>query len=190
MSDKPALSIIACVISLNRKWDSFVVPRLNIFEEKSPEIRSATDLQEALRTGGCVHFTEERLNYKHPDVARRIESVTDWMVGESGSGSCEEQQSRLKDWAAHASPSDLEKISIPGFKLAGFQFMRMVFGADTVKPDVHVINYVSEAIGRRVSDKASIKMLEDAAHQLGMSVRSIEQKLWRIGARNEDSERV
>jgi hypothetical protein len=45
----PALNVLACVLSLNRNWDSFVFPRVENFRRRHPEIRSVHDLRNAVR---------------------------------------------------------------------------------------------------------------------------------------------
>jgi hypothetical protein len=37
---EPALRVIDCVLSLNRWYEGFVLPRLNAFEEQCPNVRS------------------------------------------------------------------------------------------------------------------------------------------------------
>jgi hypothetical protein len=44
--------------------------------------------------------------------------------------------------------------------------MRM--GVDTVKPDVHVLRFVSGAVGRRVSQDEAVTSLEEVAVRLGV----------------------
>jgi hypothetical protein len=41
---KPALKVIDCVLSLNRPYDTFVVPRLKDFERERPHVESVADL--------------------------------------------------------------------------------------------------------------------------------------------------
>jgi hypothetical protein len=54
----------------------------------------------------------------------------------------------------------------------------MRLGVDTVKPDVHVIRFVSRAVGRRVSEAESVRGLEDAAKQLGLRANILDWSVW------------
>jgi hypothetical protein len=47
-------------------------------------------------------------------------------------------------------PGDSYFLGIKGFKLSGFQYLRMLFGAQTTKPDVHIVKFISEIVGRKV----------------------------------------
>ena len=40
----PAVKVIDCVLSLNRKYDTFVVPRLKTFMSNHPEIQRVVEL--------------------------------------------------------------------------------------------------------------------------------------------------
>jgi hypothetical protein len=41
----PALNVIDCVLSLNRKYDTFVRPRIDLFVKNHPDIKSLEDLR-------------------------------------------------------------------------------------------------------------------------------------------------
>jgi hypothetical protein len=43
-SREPAIRVPDCVLSLNRRYHGFVVPRLNAFEQTHPHIRTVRDL--------------------------------------------------------------------------------------------------------------------------------------------------
>jgi len=43
-----ALRVIDCVLSLDRNYDRFIVPRLERFERAFPAVRSVTDLQRSI----------------------------------------------------------------------------------------------------------------------------------------------
>jgi hypothetical protein len=72
---------------------------------------------------------------------------------------------------------------VPGFGLGGFQYLRMLFGAQTTKPDVHIIRFVSEAIGRKIADIKALYLLERAAKQAGLPIRELDITIWETGAR-------
>jgi hypothetical protein len=57
--------------------------------------------------------------------------------------------------------------------------MRMLHGADTCKPDRHIVKYVEENLGRRVSRLTAVELMEAAARHAGMSVREADRRIWR-----------
>jgi hypothetical protein len=50
----------------------------------------------------------------------------------------QDEEARLHAWAEWARPGDYLALNVPGFGLAGFQYLRMLFNAQTAKPDVHI----------------------------------------------------
>jgi len=73
-----------------------------------------------------------------------------------------EELEQLRQWVVSARPSDYQTLRIRAFGQAGFQYLRMLFGANTTKPDVHICRYVQVALGRHVSDTEALSLLEEA----------------------------
>ena len=73
-----------------------------------------------------------------------------------------------------------------GFGVAGFQYLRMHFGADTVKPDVHIRRYVEGVLGRPVGDVAMVWLVEQACRKVGASPLAVDARIWQAatGATN------
>jgi hypothetical protein len=184
-SRSAAVRVIDCVLSLNRRYDSFVVPRLDRFEQTHPEIRTISDLQGLIaRYPSCSAFVSEVLSYRHTERAETLGKVVDWLVKVSGKGSHIEQLSNLQRWANEACPRDYLVLDIRGFGLAGFQYLRMLFGANTTKPDIHIRAYVAECMERPVSDVEALQLLEQAAGDLGIKVRDLDTTIWEQSARS------
>jgi hypothetical protein len=59
----------------------------------------------------------------------------------------------------------------------------MLFGAQTTKPDVHIRNFVSEVIGRKVNDQLALALLEQAAANANLPLREVDGAIWRERAR-------
>jgi hypothetical protein len=82
-----------------------------------------------------------------------------------------------------AEPHDYETLGIPGFGLSGSQYLRILFGAQAVKPDVHIRRFVSEAVGRPVQDVQALVLLEAASKRLGWPLSSLDYAIWEELAR-------
>ena len=134
----PAVLVIDCVLSLNRPYDRFVVPRLDAFEEKQPEVQRVTDLAELMADYPTPHeFVQQELNYNHEARANILQAVVEFVCTiVDGTQTIEEEKEILKQWAIQAEPQGYQTLNIKGFAIAGFQYLRMLFGADTAKPDV------------------------------------------------------
>jgi hypothetical protein len=59
----------------------------------------------------------------------------------------------------------------------------MLFGANTTKPDTHILRYVANRIGRPVFDIAALQLLEHAAAEAGVSLRDLDTTIWEGSAR-------
>lgn len=181
----PALCVLDCVLSLNRNYDSFLLPRLRNFKEAHPEMVSLSDLQELISSysaQGLGAFLEVELDYKYPDVEQRVVGVLTYLQGVANP---EDEWSSLHEWAIESKPSDYLNLHIKGFGIAGFQYLRMLFGAQTVKPDVHILRFVSEVLNRNVTEIESVWLLEQAAQKAGMPIREADNEIWKQAAGSE-----
>lgn len=187
---EPALRVIDCVLSLNRNYDRFVVPRLNRFEQSHPRVRSVRELNSEIGKFKSPHrFVLETLQYRHEARAVTLANVVNRLL--SISGNCSRDRNRelaiLESWAKDA-PSDRQaKLGIQGFGLAGFQYLRMLFGANTTKPDRRVCQWVATAIGHQVSSLRALALLEHAAPEAGVCLRDMDTTIWESLARGRDS---
>ena len=187
-SRPPAVLMIDCVLSLNRKYDGFVVPRLETFMEKHSGIQRAIDLTALIERYPTPHaFMQQELNYNHEDRANTLRSVVQYVctiVEEAQT--IEEEKELLKQWAIRSKPEDHQTLKIRGFGIAGFQYLRMLFGANTTKPDVHIIGFLSETVNRRLSAIEALRLLEAASARLNLSVRDVDTYIWQIRARGNE----
>ena len=56
--------------------------------------------------------------------------------------------------------------------------MRMLFGAQTAKPDVHIRGFVSDTLKRRVNDIQALTLLENAAGILKKPAADVDYSIW------------
>lgn len=189
-SRPPAVLIIDCVLSLNRRYDGFVVPRLKTFMRRHPEIQRVADLANLMKSYPTPHeFMQRELKYNYEDCAKILQSVVKYVCTiTDGTQTIDKEKESLKEWAISSKPQDYQTLNIKGFAIAGFQYLRMLFGANTTKPDVHVMNFLSETLNRRVSEVKALHLLEAASERVGLSVRDVDTYIWEIRARgNENS---
>jgi hypothetical protein len=172
------------VLSLNRQYDSVVVPRLDRFERAHSEIATVSDLQALIATySSPTRFVSEALNYHDEARAATLKAVADWFVTVSGNGDYDQQLSNLHGWATEAQPADYVMLGIRGFGLGGFQYLRMLFGANTTKPDVHIRDYVATSVRHSVSDIQALHLLEHAAQKVGIILVDLDTTIWERAAR-------
>ena len=183
---EPALRVIDCVLSLNRHYDRFVVPRRNELAMRRPELHTVSQLRDLIAQHASPEaFLQEELRYRHPSRARTLVAVVDFLLDVARDYSGGSELDRLEAWAKDARPRDYLGLAIPGFGLAGFQYLRMLFGAQTTKPDLHVRRYVQGVVGGRVTDVKALYLLEGAARLAEVPLRQLDAKIWERGARGK-----
>ena len=91
----------------------------------------------------------------------------------------------LKKWVASANfEKDVEgkfKLKYPknhsiGFVL--FSWLQLRLGVPTVKPDLHVVRFVSDAVGRTVSDKETSESLRRVAKKTKREPALLDSAIW------------
>jgi len=65
-----------------------------------------------------------------------------------------------------------------------FQNPRILFGAQTVKPDVHIRRFGSRAVGQAVGDVEALTLLEVAGEHLAWPLAGIDYAIWDTLARD------
>ena len=179
----PAVRVIDCILSLNRNYDRFVVPRLDRFEQRFPAIRSVEDLNIGISMYATPHdFVIKTLEYNHEARANTLGAVSSWLTGVSGSGTPCSRQARLEDWARQPDKG-YSALGIRGFGLAGFQYLRMLFGANTTKPDFRVCEWTANAVGHRISAPTALRLLERAAPEANILLRDFDTTIWEMSSR-------
>ncbi len=176
----PPLDVLDCALSLNRRYKAFVLPRVYKFKEQHPDVTLLFQLKEIIqRYEKPVLFSIQELNYNDAARAETIKGVVEYLIQEQFKYSGKTEYERLHKWAIAVHPTDVYVIGIKGFGIAGFQYLRMLLGAQTTKPDTHIKNFISDVIGRSVNQEVAIQLLEQAARNIGLPVRQIDNIIWK-----------
>jgi len=80
---------------------------------------------------------------------------------------------QLRTWATKSQQEDFVG-HIKGLGPAVYRSLAMRMGVDTVKPDVHVLRFVSAAIGRNATQAEAVEGLTEAAARLGVPARDLD----------------
>ena len=83
----------------------------------------------------------------------------------------------LRAWAERSTSKDFVG-HIKGLGPTVYQGLVMRTGVETVKPDVHVLRFVSAAIGRPVNEAEAVQGLEEVAARLKISPRVLDWSIW------------
>ena len=180
----PAIKVIDCVLSLRTSYDKVVIPRLKNFRGKHPDTQQVTDLANLMASYPTPYkFIQQELNYNSERKAKMLQQVVKYLCQIAQKTPSIPEEENLKEWAMQANPQECYTLNIKYFAMAGFQYLRILFGADTTKPDVHIIRFVSKILKRNVSDIEALLLLEAASKQVGLSVRAVDSFIWKRGAR-------
>jgi len=181
---KPALCVLDCVLSLNRRYDKVVYPRILAFSQHHPKVVELGHLQTLLdqfpQLGG---FSIETLNYNDTRRERTLRGVVKHLLEVQSGHNGKSEWERLQAWAASVRPSDHKSVGVRGFALSGFQYLRMLFGVQTTKPDIHIIRFVSKVVRGKVNDVTALTLLEAAAEKARLPLREVDGEIWKAGAR-------
>jgi hypothetical protein len=83
----------------------------------------------------------------------------------------------LRAWAVASSTEDFVG-HIKGLGIAVYHGLVMRLGVETVKPDVHILRFVADAIGRPVNELETVEALEEVATRLNLSPRALDWSIW------------
>ena len=70
-----------------------------------------------------------------------------------------------------------------------FKWLQIRLGVDTVKPDVHVKNFVKECLGREPRDEDTVEAIERVAQRMGVRASRLDWAIWRYQREKSAKER-
>lgn len=171
------LICIDAVLSINRQYYKFVVPRIIYFQEKYSYINTLNKLIEVIEQENIIGFSKY-WNYKHDQRALTLYELTKKLIDITNEYKELDELSALKKWATEVSPLDYKQFNVNGIGLATFQYIRMMLGAKTVKPDVHIKKIITEILNEKINDAQIITLFEKACDDLELDISVVEHSLW------------
>ena len=179
--DPPAVKIINSVISQALNYKTTVYPRLVRFKKNRPDVKSVRQLADFMASYTTpLEFLTEEVNLKHRVKAGAIDGLVQYFCGLIEASPTVPEEETLKQWAIHVEPDGYKELNIKGVKIATFQWLRMLFGADTSKPDVHIMNFINDTIDQKLSKPQCILVLKGVASYLEVSERSVDGAIWQF----------
>lgn len=183
-SQSPAVKVINSVLSLGMNYKRVVEPKLNAFAEKHRDVKQVSELATFIaRYPTPIDFLTQEFNYKNTKknitTANAIAAVADVLCDIINASPTLSEEEALKRWAIQAQPQDYRSLGIKGFKLAGFQWLRMLFGAETTKPDVHINRFLRDTLNRDTTRTEAILLIEKTAEHLEIPARNVDRLIWR-----------
>ena len=141
------------------------------------EIRTLHDLERVLARfpadrGGNDELAQYLWGYHHWRRAQELRGLVAYFRERNVT-----DLAALKTWAV-ASTTDDFVGHIKGLGTAVYHGLVMRLGVETVKPDVHILRFVSDAIGRPVNELEAVEGLEQVAKRLDLSPRMLDWSIW------------
>lgn len=189
---EPAQRILDCILSLNRRYLEFVVPTIDSFINKYPSVSKLSDLHDLVKdVGGPYKFFRDILDYDDKERAETFFGVLIYLLNVLKQYDGSDDLEKLNRWAISVKPSDYRtmliisdgkitiKTNVPGFGIAGWQYLRMLFGADTCKPDIKIKGFIKDCLGiKYISEQSAVELMEAAALVSGLSVKEADRRIW------------
>lgn len=177
LSEDVVLALLETVVDYQMQTLAVERAMQHFLRERASEICSIEDLKACLSRfpdteEGNVELAQYLWGYRLWTRAHQLRGLVTYFDG-LGIATLK----GLKEWARTTTFKDFEG-RVKGLGPVVYQWLVMRLGVDAVKSDVHVVRFVSRAVGRPVSEAESIQGLEDAAKQLGVRAIILDWSVW------------
>jgi hypothetical protein len=177
VTDNFVLALVETVVDYQMHTTAVEHAMQHFVRDRLDQVLTRDDLEACLARfpdtdEGNVELAVFLWGYRLWTRARQLRRLLDYFDG-LGISTIEE----LRDWARASTFKDFEG-RVKGLGPAIYHWLVMRLGVETVKPDVHVLRFVSRAIGRSVSDMEAIAGLEEAARRLGVKANVLDWSIW------------
>lgn len=173
--DNPVLILVDAVLSMNRRYDSFVVPRVELMRKSG--IKTLEQALQVIEDKGTDGFCKI-WNYKHPERVEILKRLINKYLQVKKNLKIDDGLMVLKEWAKKSTVSDYKNFNIKGIGFVTYQYLRLMCGADTTKPDVHLKRAVKEGTGRNLSETEVVQVVEQTAKKFNVKARQLDYALW------------
>lgn len=174
--DNPVLILVDAVLSMNRKYDSFVVPRIELIRKSG--IKTFKETLETIENLGIEGFCKI-WNYNHPERVEILKRLVNKFQQVQKELKVSSDLIVLKEWAKQSTATDYSKFGVKGIGFVTYQYLRLMCGADTTKPDVHLKRAVKEGTNKKLSETEVVQVVEETAKKMNIKARQLDYALWR-----------
>ena len=184
LDQSPAVKVINSVLSLRRPYATVVKPRLDAFQENNPDVIQVSDLVNLMARYDPYDFLKAELDFRSELKATAIDGVVKQLCGIIDASPSVPEEDAIRQWALQANPGGYRVWKITNFGIAGFQWLRVLFGADTAKPDTHILNFLADTLNEefpQTSEKKkleAVELIEEASAHSEFSARDIDRIIW------------
>lgn len=162
-------NIFLTVLDLNMQPTTVSKAIRHYRRRRSGELWSLPDLQSLLErypdgTEGNRQIAQYLWDNRYANRVEWMRSLVDWLVAKDLTSG-----DKLRAWMPTADFDRDFKDQVKGLDVAAYNGLIIRLGADTVKPDILLHEYVEALVGHRVSDEEVIRVMHAAAKRLKRS---------------------
>lgn len=172
--DNPCLVILDAVMSRSRVYEKTVVPKIKYFKKNHSDTNTLETLIDVINEVGPENFAPNYLDYRFKQLGQVVLDTA--IVFNKNKVEANDLES-MKQFAS--SPNfykDIQKVK--GIGIATARYLAILLNIDTVKPDVHIMNFISNALGRKVKEQEAIDLLTVVAKEMNKPVAIIDNSIW------------
>lgn len=165
------------ILSVRRKYKEVVQPIIDRIRNHKLDEQSLEQLVQMIDERGAQYLMD-LWQYQDEERVLRLRRLSQRFLELKPKLEIHDDLHLLKSWAQSAVPEHAKAFGVKGVGIATFQYLRILSGVDTVKPDVHLQQAVKDAVMRRCSDFDIIRLVEATARRLGIPARKLEYAIW------------
>lgn len=171
----PVLILVDCVLSMNRKYEGFVVPRIKLIENAN--ITSLKQLDDIIKQEGIEGFAHV-WNYSDQRRVEILENLIKKFLKLKEQYGLSGDLETLQKWGKRAKPEEWKTFGVKGIAFTTYQYLRILCGANTIKPDIHIKRAFVEGVGENRPLEEIVEVIELTAKQLHVSASQLDYALW------------
>lgn len=176
--DNPVIILIDAVLSIKRHYDPFVSSRLKYFRNNYPNINSLSKLRSLIDEKGIDGFADV-WNYNHQKRVEILSDLVNFFISYRNINNMEDDLTAMKKWAHEANLLDKKVLPVDGIGFATTQYIRMMLGVSTVKPDVHILRSIYDGTGEKMSGNKAVLFIEEVAKKMNLSPTTLDHAIWK-----------
>lgn len=170
--DNPVLILVDAVLSINRNYNSFVKPRIELIKKSG--ISTLKEFLEKIKNGEFNKIW----NYDHPERMETLKKLTERFLWSKKYLNVKSDLEVLKSWARKSTVNDYQRFKVRGIGFTTYQYLRLLCGVDTTKPDIWLKRAVKEGTGKNLSEVNIVWLVEETAKRLKLEARRLDYALW------------
>lgn len=171
----PVLILVDAVLSMNRKYEAFVVPRIKHLEKSN--ITSLDQLNTIITQNGIEAFAQV-WNYNDPKRVEILQNLAQKFSQLKEQYGLSDDLETLHKWGKEAKPEEWTTFGVKGIAFTTYQYLRILCGANTVKPDIYIQRAFKEAIGKSRPLEEIVEVVEETAKQMNIAAQQLDYALW------------